>query len=94
MSRRHFKTKGTSIKTRMSNCKTCIAETGFSQGDIADAFPSLSIVSKIILVCPLGTASVERGLVPWVEFAINHDNEYYQKTKLTVCMFRLKDLTL
>ena len=27
--------------------------------DLADAFPSHSIVSKIILVCPLGTASVE-----------------------------------
>ena len=32
-----------------------------SQGDdLADTFPSLSKVCKIILVCPLGTASVER----------------------------------
>ena len=30
-------------------------------GDLADAFPSLSIVSKINLVCPLGTASDERN---------------------------------
>ena len=29
--------------------------------DLADTFPQLSIVAKIILVCPLGTASVERS---------------------------------
>ena len=29
--------------------------------DLADTFPQLSVVAKIILVCPLGTASVERS---------------------------------
>ena len=29
--------------------------------DLADTFPQLSLVAKIILVCPLGTASVERS---------------------------------
>ena len=29
--------------------------------DLADTFPQLSMVAKIILVCPLGTASVERS---------------------------------
>ena len=29
--------------------------------DLADTFPQLSIAAKIILVCPLGTASVERS---------------------------------
>ena len=29
--------------------------------NLADTYPQLSIVAKIILVCPLGTASVERS---------------------------------
>lgn len=32
-----------------------------SQGDLADTFPQFSLLAKIILVCPLGTASVERS---------------------------------
>ena len=33
-------------------------------------------------------------LVQWVEFAIDYDSKCYQKTRLTVCVFLLKDLTL
>ena len=48
-------------KQECPNCKTCIAETGFSRGWSCRCLSSLSIVLKIILVCPLGTASVERS---------------------------------
>ena len=41
--------------------KTVIQKLASQGHDLADTFPQLSLLSKIILVCPLGTASVERS---------------------------------
>jgi len=41
--------------------KDILQKLGTRAHDLADTFPQLSIVAKIILVCPLGTASVERS---------------------------------
>ena len=48
-------------KQECPTAKLVLQKLASQEGDLADAFPSLSIVSKIILVCPLGTASVERS---------------------------------
>ena len=48
-------------KQECPTAKLVLQKLASQGGDLACAFPSLSIVSKIILVCPLGTASVERS---------------------------------
>ena len=48
-------------KQECPTTKLVLQKLASQGGDLADAFPSLSIVSKIILVCPLGTASAERS---------------------------------
>ena len=46
--------------------KDILQKLGTCAHDLADTFPQLSTVAKIILVCPIGTASVERSRVQWV----------------------------
>ena len=41
--------------------KEILQKLATQDGDLADTFPQLSMVAKIIMVCPLGTASVERS---------------------------------
>ena len=48
-------------KQECPTAKLVLQKLASQGGDLADAFPSLSIVSKTILVCPLGTASVEQS---------------------------------
>ena len=50
-----------SIKQECPTAKVVMQKLASQGDDLADTFPCLSKVSKIILVCPLGTASVERS---------------------------------
>ena len=54
-------------------------------GDLADAIPSLSILSKIILLCPLGTASVERSFSTMVRIC-NRLGQRMLAENLALCM--------
>ena len=53
--------KAQASKQECPTAKLALQKLASQGGELADAFPSLSIVLKIILVCPLGTASVERS---------------------------------
>ena len=48
-------------KEKCPNATTIMQKLASQGDDLADTFPQLSLLSKIILVCPLGTASVERS---------------------------------
>ena len=52
------------LQSSKDNCPSgneILQKLAANSGDLGDAFPQLSTVSKIILVCPLGTAFVERS---------------------------------
>lgn len=57
--RNYLKVQAT--KDRSPGTKIIMQKLASKGDDLADIFPYLSLVSKIILVCPLGTASVERS---------------------------------
>ena len=52
------------LQSSKENCpsgKEILQKLAANSSDLGDAFPQLSTASKIILVCPLGTASVEHS---------------------------------
>ena len=57
--RNYLKVQAT--KDECPGTKTILQKLALQGGDLADTFPQLSLLAKIILVCPLGTASVERS---------------------------------
>ena len=57
----HNYMKVQSTKQECPTAKVVMQKLASQGDDLADTFPCLSKVSKIILVCPLGTASVERS---------------------------------
>lgn len=50
-----------SIKEECPSGNEILQKLAAKSGDLGEAFPQLALVSKVILVCPLGTASVERS---------------------------------
>jgi len=54
-----------SSKENCPNGKEILQKLAANSSDLGDAFPQLSTASKIILVCPLGTASVESVCCTW-----------------------------
>ena len=57
----HHYLKVQSTKQECPTAKMVMQKLASQGDDLADTFPYLSKVSKIILVCPLGTASFERS---------------------------------